>query len=224
MLPGTLCLASLPCLAARPFVTDDARIVDPGGCQIESFAKRDRGVRENEIWFLPACNPWKRVEMTAGGLKVDGAVSGTSSTEVIQAKTLLRPLSTDDFGLALTLGALRQIPAVGNNPARWGPFVNLVGSRSFRADRVIAHANAGALVDRSAALTRHTWGLGAEIALTGRLFGIVESYSQEGEKPSKQLGVRFWAVPNRFQIDATIGWRGGAPGREWLSVGVRALF
>ena len=44
--------------AARPFVTDDARVVDPQGCQVETFYKRQREFREQEFWILPACNPW----------------------------------------------------------------------------------------------------------------------------------------------------------------------
>lgn len=51
-----LLLAPLPALGARPFNTDDARVVDPGGFQIESYVKDQRRTDETEFWFLPAAN------------------------------------------------------------------------------------------------------------------------------------------------------------------------
>ncbi len=96
--------------AARPFVTDDARIVDEGGCQIESFVKRQRKFNEQEFWFLPGCTPTGPVELTLGGIRTDNAETGTSSGAIVQAKTLIRTLRTNDYGLALTLGATRINP------------------------------------------------------------------------------------------------------------------
>ncbi|HSD52720.1 MAG TPA: hypothetical protein VLC47_01060 [Burkholderiales bacterium] len=48
--------ASYDALAARPFNTDDARIVDPGGYQVEAYVKDQRGIKETEYWILPAVN------------------------------------------------------------------------------------------------------------------------------------------------------------------------
>ena len=96
-----------PAHAARPFVTDDARVVDQGGCQIETFVKSQRRYDENEIWFVPACNPWG-VELTAGHIKVDGNQNGNSSTVLLQAKTLLKPLVTNGAGFALLAGRVRR--------------------------------------------------------------------------------------------------------------------
>ena len=100
------CAHSAATHAARPFVTDDARIVDTGSCQIESFAKHQRRHPENEVWLLPGCTPVGPVELTLGGFRTDNADAGTSSSAIAQAKTLLRELRTNDFGLALTLGAV----------------------------------------------------------------------------------------------------------------------
>ena len=211
--------------AARPFVTDDARIVDTGGCQIESFVKHQRRYQEDEVWFLPACSPVGRVELTLGGIQTDNANEGTSSSAIAQGKVLLRELRKNDFGLALTLGGalLNTIdPALARG---WSPYVNVIGSLSVLDDAAIVHANAGSIRDRVMSRTRTTWGLGAEIALTSWLFAIVEDYGQEAERPSRQVGLRFWVVPNRFQIDCTLGSQPGEPdSRSWTSVGIRALF
>ena len=204
--------------AARPFVTDDARMVDPGGCQVESFAKQQLRTRESEFWFLPACNPFGKLEMTVGSTNSSDAPD-SSRTVLLQGKTVLRPLQTNDFGLALSLGTQRTTPATP--AARWNPFLNAIASVSLRDDAVVLHANAGALNDRLASRTRGTWGLGAEILFTSRLYGIAESYGQEGERPSKQAGLRYWVEPNRFQVDSTVGTQRG---RTWMSMGIRLLF
>jgi hypothetical protein len=204
--------------AARPFVTDDARTVDPGGCQIEAFAKQQHRTRESEFWFLPACNPLGNLEMTVGSVNLSDAPA-SSRTLILQGKTLLRPMRTNDFGIGLTVGTQRTSPTLP--AARWNPYVNLITSISFLEDKVVLHANAGALNERSTSRTRGTWGLGAEIAVNERIYAIAESYGQEGERPSKQVGVRYWINPNRLQVDATLG---GQRGKNWISLGVRALF
>ena len=221
-----LLLTATAAHAARPFVTDDARIVDPGGCQIETFARVQQRENENELWFLPGCTPAKgldHTEITFGGNKIDNAGAGTANTLIAQVKTLLRPLQTDGWGFAATVGALRQHPA--NADASWSPYINLVSSRSLLSDAVVIHANVGQLRDRTILRNRYTWGLGAEIALGAKLYGIAESYNQTAEKPSSQVGLRYWITPNRVQIDSTVGTQ-AAPGgrRTWTSIGMRFLF
>lgn len=209
--------------AARPFVTDDARVVDAGGCQIETFIKRQRKVDEHEFWFLPACNPFGKVELTIGRTWVDGNAPGDSRVNIFQAKTLLKPLETDGSGYALTVGAGRVSPFQARHTVN--PYLNAIGSFSFAGDFVVLHANIGANDDRQLGLMRGTWGLGAEIALNSRVYGIVETYGQRAEKPTRHLGLRVWIVPNRVQIDGTLGAQySGPPERAFRSLGLRILF
>ena len=209
--------------AARPFVTDDARIVDPGGYQIESFHKRQNRFGENEFWFLPAMNPGGRVELTLGGMRVDSTLPGDSHTLIAQAKTLLKPLETNGTGYALTLGVARVSPFQASRVTN--PYLNGIGSFSFHGDRVVVHANLGAQRDRLAGLTRGTWGLGSELVLAPRLIAIAESYGQRGEKPTLHVGLRFWLMPNRVQLDGTFGHQNsGLTRRDFHSVGLRILF
>lgn len=210
--------------AARPFVTDDARIVGGGGCQVETFVKRQGKFSEREFWFLPACNPSGNLELTIGGYNVHSALPGDSSAVILQGKTLLKPLETNGAGFALTLGALRPRPV--QSASMLNPFINSLGSFSFLDDRLVLHANLGAFDDRQANVTRGTWGIGGEILLLApRLYGIVESYGQRGEKPTFHTGFRFWIVPGRVQVDATAGRQNsGPPERHFHSIGLRILF
>jgi hypothetical protein len=217
--------AALPAAshAARPFVTDDARVVDPGHYQIETFVKRQRSFGEHEFWFLPAHNPSERVELTLGGAWVGSSLDGNSRALIAQAKTLLKPLQTNGAGYAVTLGVIRLSPD-GPASGATDPYLNGIGSFSFAQDAVVIHTNAGARRDAGAGLTRGTWGIGAEIRLMERLFGIAETYGERGEKPTRHVGLRLWVVPNRVQIDSTLGFEHSTPERRFQTVGLRLLW
>jgi hypothetical protein len=200
-----------PAHAARPFVTDDARIVDRGGCQIETYYKEQRTYQGSEFWFLPACNPFG-VELTFGGNRIEG-----DDNAILQAKFLLRPLETNGWGSALSVGAF------GGDP-----YANAIASFSFADDRAVIHANAGAIRDGKTDLTRWTWGLGLEALLHApRFYGILETYGQRDDKPVLHGGLRFWILPQRVQLDTTVGaqsGQSGQPDRRFYTVGLRILF
>jgi hypothetical protein len=209
---------SVPCAyGARPFITDDARVLDRGGCQIETFYKEQRAYSGSEFWFLPACNPFG-VELTAGGNRIEGEHS-----LVLQGKTLIKPLETNGTGFALSVGTFYVNPQDGANV--WSPYVNGIGSFSFLDDRAVVHANLGAIRDRVAGFDRGTWGLGLEALLVApRLYGILETFGQYGDKPTQHAGLRFWIVPNKLQVDSTIGNQNGEPPQRFYTVGMRLLF
>ncbi len=225
VLPLLLLLAPVAVEAARPLVTDDARTVDPDGCQIESYAKRQRNFGEQEFWFLPACNPGGHAELTLGGTRTDNAASGRSGSTIVQAKFLLHPLSVNGYGAALSLGAQKTRPFSAADPSQWNPYANAIASRSLLDDRLFVHLNLGAIKDRNRDVSLGTWGLGTEFVFTPRLIGIIETYGQRADRPNRQIGLRIWVIPDKLQIDTTLGIQSGyAPDRRWNSVGVRLLF
>jgi len=210
-----LFLAAPAAHAARPFVTDDARVVDEDGCQVETFVKRQRRFDENEFWFVPACNPWG-AELTAGHSRVNSTLGDTRTT-ILQAKMLIKPLAINGSGFALSLGALYG--------STTNPYLNAIGSFSFADDRVVLHANLGALRDNAARISRGTWGAGAEILLIApRLYAIAETYGQRGEKPTAHTGLRIWIVQNQVQLDTTVGLQQASPERRFATLGLRVLW
>jgi hypothetical protein len=189
--------------AARPFFTDDARVVDPGHCQVESFYKEQRAYAGSEFWFLPACNPFG-LELTAGGNRIEGERSA-----ILQAKYLFRELKTNGVGFAASVGYFGS-----------DPYINGIASFSFLDDRAVVHTNLGAISGFGG-----TWGVGLEALLFApRVYGIVETFGQRSQTPTLHYGLRFWVIPNRFQIDATHGEQSGDPAKRFFSVGVRLLF
>lgn len=219
LLYGCALVSGVAC-AARPFVTDDARLTNAGSCQLESWS---RFYRESaELWALPACNPFGNLEITAGmGVAKADQESGTSD-QVFQLKTLFRPLVANDWGVGFAVGTVRH-PAVNPGPNQLGnTYAYVPFSMSVFDDRAVLHANLGLLHDRRSSDDRVTWGVGAELRLAERWLGIVETFGDNHDKPFWQLGARYSLVPDRVQIDATLGHRfSGEATERWFSFGLR---
>lgn len=205
--------------AARPMLTDDARLVDAKTCQLESWIKSDED--STEYWALPACNPSGNLELTLGGARTR-TDSGTHTSDVVaQGKLLLKPLESGGWGMGLAAGMDRH-PQSSEDGRDW--YVYMPSSFSFRADRLVLHTNLGWLRPQETRADRMTWGIGVETQLTPRSWLIAETFSQTESKPSYQFGLRHWLVANRIQIDTTYGNRFGGHGDErWLSLGLRLL-
>jgi hypothetical protein len=105
-LVGLLSTLALPAWAARPFVTDDARLTTAGSCQLESWVRTYPQSRET--WALPACNPGGNLELPVGGgwARYDDAPA--TKDQVFQLKTLFRPLETNGWGWGLAVGTVRH--------------------------------------------------------------------------------------------------------------------
>jgi hypothetical protein len=206
--------------AARPFMTDDARLTTEGSCQLESWARHYSN--RTEYWALPACNPSGNFEVTAGGgqFRADGLPG--SQDRVLQGKTLFRPLQTNDWGWGLAVGRVWH-PSSQPGPNNLGnTYVYLPLSVSAQDDRMVFHFNLGSVQDRQTRLNSTTWGSGVEYWAHSRVMLIAEAFGDDRQKPFVQSGLRFAFVPGLFQIDATRGVQPGSQGRSsWTSIGIR---
>jgi hypothetical protein len=99
--------------AARPFVTDDARLTAAGSCQIESWMRIDPDSKE--LWALPACNPTGNLEFTFGAGRARHSDEPPANDYVLQLKTLFRPLETNGWGWGLAVGTIRH-PEINPGP------------------------------------------------------------------------------------------------------------
>ena len=89
--------------AARPMITDDARIVDPKACQVESWVRRNRD--STEMWALPACNPTGQLDLTFGGARVEEHGENAFTDNLVQATTIVQPLQRTCWRVGLAGGA-----------------------------------------------------------------------------------------------------------------------
>ena len=217
-----LALAASVAQAARPMITDDARLTDPKACQVESWVRQNRD--STEFWALPACNPTGNLELTLGAALVhqDGE---TRTTDVIaQAKTLFRPLEPGSWGWGLVAGYASK-PAIDSSRSLLGDaYAYVPASVSLAGDRVVAHVNLGWLHDRQAGRDYALWGLGTEVSIAPRTWFIGEAFGRSVGGASFQLGLRHWLLPGRLQLDATVGDRfDHGPATRWFSIGLRAI-
>ncbi len=213
-----LLLAAQTAHAARPMTTDDARLTDAGACQVESWVHLHGGQRE--IWALPACNPGGNFELTLGGALSYSGSRQERGAQVIQGKTLFKPLVTNGYGIGIAAGYATQ-PGSANSGH---PYFYVPVSFSLADDLAVIHTNLCYTRERENHENRLTWGVGGEIQLSAQNYLIAETYGQDKGSPFFQLGLRHWIVPNHVQIDTTVGSRFGQYSEErWISIGLRLI-
>ncbi|MCX7252972.1 MAG: hypothetical protein NTX83_01325 [Burkholderiales bacterium] len=214
--------------AARPMMTDDARIIDDKSCQVESWVKNNHST--TEYWALPACNPLGFFELTIGGAKTNSSQAvgfneeGTSlSNSVMQFKTLFREIQPNNWSVGAAIGRNKHPSSFGtirtNDIYGYIPF-----TVSLNDDRQFVHINIGATKRQLDDQFLRTWGMGIEYQLTDNTFAMAESFGETRSTPLYQGGLRHWVIPNRFQMDFTYGNKAGFGGNnKWISIGIRIL-
>ena len=207
--------------AARPMVTDDARIVDGKACQLETWIKDNRDSKE--YWALPACNPTGNLEITIGGARTSEDGFDGPTDEVIQGKTLFRSMDKGGPGVGLAVGTVRH----PNREAKTGwpgdPYAYVPISMQL-SEAWVTHVNLGAARHTDEGRTVATWGWGHELQLRPELLLIPEIFHSDPGRPSYQVGLRYWIVKDALQVDATYGNRlVSDTSARWFSLGLRIL-
>jgi hypothetical protein len=219
-----LCVAHDPhAHAARPFVVDDARVTDPGACQVETWLKRNPG--SHEVWALPACNV-AGIEVTAGGGVQSTNAAGQSDQRdyQFQGKTLFRPLTTNDWGWGVAAGVVRHADIALRENLLANRYFYIPVSKSFADDRFVLLTNLGVVDNRDEKRRGLLWGAGGEYYLTERTVLLGEVYGATGFDRFSQAGVRYWIIPDHLQVDSTYGFQWNGPHRtEWFTLGFRII-
>jgi hypothetical protein len=187
-----LALTSLNARAGRPMTVDDAAIVAPGQCQLETYALR--ADRRTEYWATPACNAGGAWELAAGA-----SWGGATHYGRLQAKTVFRPLEADGWGIGLVLAdQFRSGRGLDGDLS-----ANVPLSVSLAGDTVLAHFNAGMMRTQATRNTDATWGMGAEFKLDQRNSLTAEVYGQQRAGSRYQFGYAHALIPDRLQIDTS---------------------
>lgn len=184
-------LLSTAAWSGRPLATDDATVLDAGDCQVEAWHQHAGKLRE--WWAMPACGVagW---ELAAG--------KGQSSNAALQAKTVLRRLETDGWGLGVAIATQHGMTRQHT--------VNLPLTMSFAGDALLLHLNAG-WIRQPASPGRATWSIGSEYSFAPRWSASVETYGSRHRPPTRQAGLRYTAVAGRLDLDASVAKTPGAP-------------
>lgn len=203
--------------AARPMLTDDARVVDPGHCQVESWTVRQPSSRE--LWALPACSGGPGTEWALGGQRSRfDAPPKSSFTGIGQYKRIVRDLSPGAVGMGVAVGSVFDESGAL-------PYFYLPVSWMSRSESSLIHLNLGRGSSAERRLKDRTWGLGLEHQIADSIWLIAERYSPSASQWQTQAGLRWWVIPGQLQLDATIGQQHGATMRTGLtSLGLRWIF
>ena len=95
--------------AAQPLVTDDAAVVAPKTCQLETWARWVHDARE--YWAQPACNFTGNLELAVGGARAHPDTGEPSSIVQLQAKTVLFPRNDGTLSFGAAVGGARDTGA-----------------------------------------------------------------------------------------------------------------
>jgi hypothetical protein len=205
---------------AQQYITDDASMTEPRACQTQMW----HGQRAS--WVLPVCTPVANVELSLGFIAVwdsDPEPGRTGHFEyVVQAKSLLRPLRRDGWGVGVVGGVGRDPALAGTSADVRSFYAYLPVSRSLAGDRVVLHQNTGWLYQRASDERewrgRHalTWAARADVGLGGArqpgrfpLVAVGEAYGAEGAAgvaPEFQVGLR--AFPRHDAVQLDLSWGG----------------
>jgi hypothetical protein len=215
-------IISFSAFAARPFITDDARLTTAGSCQLESWTRVYKSSLEK--WALPACNLSGNFEITAGGGSSKNSGEPGLNDYVLQGKSLFRELNTNGYGWGLAVGHINHPSAAVGPNSLGNTYAYIPVSISTLNDKVIYHTNIGWLRDKLTHEHRMTYGFGAEIQTGSRMMLIAEAFGDHKAKPFWQAGARFSLIPNLLQIDTTIGQQyNGSSNTRWISFGLRYI-
>ena len=185
--------------AARPMLTDDARIVDPKACQLESWIRDSKHI--TEYWALPSCNVSENLEVTIGG-SLEGENGHSSfANELYQLKTIIQPIAINQTGVSIALGNGRD-PKRTINKAIQDWYLNVPISYPYN-DRLVIHTNLGVTHLTDEKTEKMNWGLSSEYNYNGRVDLISEIFNQSSNSTYFQFGLRYWLIKNRAQIDTT---------------------
>jgi hypothetical protein len=204
--------------AGEPLVTDDASVIDPRTCQLESWIRPFH--HGHEIGLVPACNVLEGLELSAGGsgVRADGE---WSSTLQLQAKTVFVP--HDDvrpWSLGASAGAARDTSMPRGGSAFQTYFGRALASL-YPTEALEVDLNLG-LANSYGSGTYALAGAALQFQPVERAQLLAEIFKDEPGRGGAQVGVRFLAIPNRFELYASYGWRlGSGPADGWATFGIR---
>jgi len=185
--------------AARPMLTDDARIVDAKSCQLESWVRDSKNV--TEYWALPACNVSENLEVTIGGSLEGESGHSSFANELYQMKSIIQPIATNQTGYSIVLGNGRDPKRTMNRVIQdW--YLNVPISYPYN-DRLVIHTNLGVTHLTDEKTEKMNWGLSSEYNYNERVDLISEIFNQSSNSTYFQFGLRYWLIKNRAQIDTT---------------------
>lgn len=212
-------LCSAPAHAARPFVTEDAGVLDRGSCEFEASYGRTRqkgSATQRRWWLQPVCGVGLRTQIAIGGGASSAGGLRSKGLGVLGKTWLITP-SDAGPNLAIVYGA-----SMGREPGeRWrhdAKLLNLAGTWRFGESSF--GVNLGWARDVIGRSNSTTWSLGWERPVAEGLEAGIDLYGDDREAPWVNVGLR-WAVKDGVWLDAALSQQTNAARARALNVGLR---
>jgi len=204
--------------AAQPLVTDDAAVVAPKTCQLESWARYTHDGRD--YWAQPACNITGNLELAVGGARAKPDAGETSSLVQLQAKTVLYSLAQRVWSFGLSAGGGRDTGAPHGSSAFQLYYARALASWYPRSDLEI-DLNLGA-ANAYGSGTFALAGAAIQYAIISNVQLLAEAFRDEPGSTKYQVGARQIIVPNRLEAYASYGNRFTGSSDQWsVIIGIR---
>jgi hypothetical protein len=219
-----LCGLAAPAHAGRPFVTEDAGVLEKAECEWESVAARARTRGE------PRETGWSTQVGCGVGLNTQLALSFARSkfesertnAWALGGKTGLIDGGEEGTSLTLAYGAV-SAKGPGDGSYRWNTAaVNLVVTQPLPADWTL-HGNVGWTRDRPSKLNTTTWAVAAEWAASEQWAVGAEVYGDDRDKPWFGVGAR-WTLSEAWSLNASYAVNRETPRASAASVGFKFVF
>lgn len=230
--------------AVRPFVTDDARIIDPGQIEVEMWPEFGRYEGDLSPGFHGmmgvSFNEWFELIAGAGYNRNLSRRLNEIADPVIQPKLLLLRAEEDGRpGFALLLGTTLPTARWGGHSTLFGNFAIVCNTTRLFDDWLFVHVNYGVRMVTSGSgevSARPYWGVGFDAAIghiDWRFIGEAyagDPFEVHAPLVAFQWGFR-WLHSDAFNFDLTFGLQpdtaGGGGWRHpdlWAQTGIRVLF
>ena len=205
--------------AGGAYVVDDAGIVPPGECQVESWAAfaDDSG---RVFTAQPSCTAAALPMVEFAVLPVRQHLDGLWSTVIgAQAKAAILPTARGRIGAGPTFGA--QYDTTVDRMSRY--YVNLPVT-VMPTESIALNFNVGWSRDALTEEDFATWGAGAEWAITPRVMVIGEVFGRDRGRAGWQLGPRVSLFDAPIDIDLILGRNVTFTPATWFTFGVTFPF
>ena len=204
--------------AGQPLVTDDAAVVAPKTCQLETWAHRVHDARE--YWAQPACNFTGNLELAVGGARTHPDAGESSGIVALQAKTVLFPRNDGNLSFGAVVGSARDTGAPHGRSAFQAYNARALISWYPRSDLEI-DLNLGA-ANIYGSGTFAVAGAAVQYGVTENLQLLAEVFRDEPGPGEYQVGARYAVIPDRFEAYASYGKPFTGSAGQWsVIVGIR---
>lgn len=223
LVPLALLCAATGVHAGRPLATEDVDVLEPGRCELEGFAARERAAgtpAAHGATLQFGCGiGWRsQAALAHERLRSDGV---RTRGWALVGKTALLPRAEGTTGVTLAWGLGAERPP-GGSTEHESTFLAAVATREWDGGW-LTHANLGWARSERASASTTTWNLAAEKPVGGGVDLMGELYGDDRTRPWFGLGVR-WTASERVSLNASWAVQDSAPRLRLWTLGFKFAF